>query len=98
MNQRTIAIVLLVPFLILTAYAVMQVGYWGIIDYHRHSPAGWQVIVDLVIALILVLTWLIPEAKRRGHNPWPWVVGTLFTGSIAPLLYIIFKGGSKQTS
>lgn len=93
MNQRTIAIILFIPFLILTAYAVMQVGLWGIVDYHRHSPAGWQVFADLVIALVLILTWLVPEAKRRGHNPWPWVAGTLLTGSIAPLAYIIFKGG-----
>ena len=91
MNQRTIAIVLFVPFILLTIYALMEVGYLGIVDYHRHSPAGWQVFADLVVGLILVLTWLVPEAKRQGHNPWPWVVGTLFTGSIAPLLYIIFK-------
>ncbi len=91
MNQRTIAIVLGIPFLILTAYAVSQVGYWGIVDYHRHSPAGWQVFADLVVALILLLTWLIPEAKSKGINPWPWVVATLFLGSIGPLGYLIYK-------
>ena len=92
MTKRTLAIVLLIPFAVLTGYALMQVGYWGIIDYHRHSPAGWQVITDLVIALILVLSWMIPEARRNGHNPWPWVIGTLLTGSIAPLCYLIYAG------
>jgi RsiW-degrading membrane proteinase PrsW (M82 family) len=88
--RRSLALIIVVPFALLTAYAVAQVGYIGIFDYHRHSPAGWQVFTDLVIALVLVLSWLIPEARRAGHNPWPWVVVTLFLGSFGPLLYLVF--------
>ncbi len=91
MNIRSLAIFLLVPFVALTVYAVMQVGYWGIFDYHRHSPAGWQVFTDLVIALILVLCWLIPNARNTGRNPWPWVIATLFVGAIGPLCYLAFS-------
>ncbi|XOV79969.1 MAG: DUF2834 domain-containing protein [Aestuariibacter sp.] len=90
--QRLFAIVLLVPFTVLSAYAVMQVGYIGIVDYAFASPAGWQVFADLVIALLLVFNWLIPEAKRAGINPWPWVVITLFLGSFGPLLYLALHG------
>jgi drug/metabolite transporter (DMT)-like permease len=88
MSRRTLGIALLVPFGLLTLYAVVQVGFIGIFDYHRHSPAGWQVFADLVVALLLVLVWLVDDARRLGRNPWPWVVGTLLTGSIAPLLYL----------
>jgi drug/metabolite transporter (DMT)-like permease len=88
MSRKLIAIALLIPFSALTVYAVIQVGYVGIFEYQIHSPAGWQVFADLVVALALVLTWMIPDAKRNGRNPWPWVIGTLFTGSIAPLLYL----------
>ena len=63
-------------------------GYIGIFDYQRHSPAGWQVFVDLFIALVLVLTWMIPDAQRNGRNPWPWVVLTVLSGSFGPLLYL----------
>jgi drug/metabolite transporter (DMT)-like permease len=87
-NKRTLAIIILIPFGLLTLYAIAQVGYVGIFDYHRHSPAGWQVFTDLVIALLLVLSWLIPEARKAGRNPWPWVLVTLFMGSIGPLLYL----------
>ena len=90
MNKRTLAILVLIPFTLLTAYAIREVGYIGIFDYHRHSPAGWQVIADLVIALVLVLTWLVPEARRAGRNPWPWIVATLVLGSFGPLLYLVF--------
>ncbi len=89
-TKRILALVILIPFTVLTLYALQQVGYVGIIDYHRHSPAGWQVFTDLVIALILVLSWMIPEARRAGRNPWPWVVVTLFLGSFGPLLYLLF--------
>lgn len=97
-NRRLLAIAILIPFTVLTVYAVAQVGYIGLIDYHRHSPAGWQVFTDLVVALILVLTWLIPEARRTGRNPWPWVVATLFLGSIGPLLYMATDRTSGATS
>ncbi len=90
MSKRTLAILVLIPFTLLTAYAIREVGYIGIFDYHRHSPAGWQVIADLVIALVLVLTWLVPEARRAGRNPWPWIVATLVLGSFGPLLYLVF--------
>lgn len=96
--RRTIALILLLPFLVLTVYSVGQVGYLGLFEYHLHSPAGWQVFVDLVIALLLVMLWLIPEARRSGHNPWPWLVGTLFLGSIAPLLYLVVHGGETETA
>ena len=86
-DQKTLSIILLVPFLLLTAYAMSQVGYVGLFEYQLGSSAGWQVLADLVIALILVLTWLIPHAKENGRNPWLWVALTLTTGSIGPLLY-----------
>jgi hypothetical protein len=88
MDRRTLAIILLVPFSILSLYAVYEVGYVGIFDYHRHSPAGWQVFADLVIACVLISTWLIPEAQRNARNPWPYVALTVFLGSIGPLLYL----------
>ena len=88
---KYLALALLLPFSMLSLYALMEVGYLGIFDYHRHSPAGWQVFADLVIALILVLFWLVPDARRSGRNPWPFVVATLSLGSIGSLLYIVMQ-------
>lgn len=94
MNRRAVAILLLSPLTLLTLFAIAEVGYIGIFDYQRHSPAGWQVFADLVVALILVLGWMITDAKKSGRNPWPWVVATLFLGSIGPLLYLVFAHSS----
>lgn len=86
MNRRLLAITLLIPFSVLSAYAVFKVGYIGILDYHRHSPAGWQVFADLVIACLLCLLWLIPEAKQNGRNPWPFCCYHFVARFIQPLI------------
>ena len=98
LNTRLLAILILIPFTVLSAYALWDVGYIGIWDYHRHSSAGWQVIVDLVIAVALILVWLVPDARKAGKNPWPWVLLTLVTGSFGPLLYLIFRKSSTEGS
>ena len=88
MTKKIFATILLIPFSLLTIYAIYKVGYIGVFDYQRHSPAGWQVFADLVIACLLLLTWLVPHAEKNGRNPWPFVVITVFLGSLGPLLYL----------
>ena len=88
--RRPLAIAILVPFTVLTLYAVRDAGYTGIFAYQLGSPAGLQVLLDLVIACLLILTWMVPEARRNGSNPWPWVALTLALGSFGPLLYLVF--------
>lgn len=92
MTRQMLALLILIPFTILSLYALYQVGYIGIFDYHRHSPAGWQVFSDLVIACVLLCVWMVPEARRRQINPWPFVLLTLFLGSFGPLLYLLIHG------
>ncbi|MCR9105642.1 MAG: hypothetical protein NXI15_10150 [Gammaproteobacteria bacterium] len=91
MNRKSLAITLLVPFVAFTVYALTQVGYVGLFTYQMQNAGGWQVLLDLVVALVLVLSWLIPDARANGRNPWPWVGATLFLGSIGPLAYLAFS-------
>jgi hypothetical protein len=94
MSRRSLAILILIPFSLLTAWALMNGGISGIFSFHT-SPGGWQVFVDLVIALLLLLTFLVPHARARGRNPWPWVGLTLATGSFGPLLYLATMSDNK---
>lgn len=83
-------------FALLTGYAVYQHGYWGIIEYHLPSSAGWQVAADLVIACSLICLWMFRDARRSGRNPWPFLLLTLVLGSFGPLFYLLFgqlRGG-----
>lgn len=87
MTRRILSIILLIPFLLLTFYAISQVGLIGIFEYQMLSSAGWQVFADLVISLILLLSFLVPHARTHGRNPWPWVIATFLVGVISPLFY-----------
>ncbi len=96
-RRKTLILILLIPFSILSIYAVTQVGYWGIFDYHRHSPAGWQVFTDLVLALVLVASWMIVDARRSGRNVWPYIFMTLTLGSFGPLMYLLLAPSNRQS-
>ena len=67
--HRVLIVVTLVLFGALTPFALYQHGYWGIIAPHFQSASAGQVFADLVIALVLVLTWLWQDARATGrHN------------------------------
>jgi hypothetical protein len=89
--QRIVLTTTLSAFLTLTAVALWQQGYWGIIAPHFQSSGGAQVFVDLVIALSLFLVWMWRDAKATGRNPWPWLALTLVAGSIGPLIYLLAR-------
>lgn len=96
--KKLFALALLIPFSVLSFYAVMQVGYRGIIDYQLHSPAGWQVITDLVIAIVLLMMWMVRDARETGRNAVPYLVISLLLGSFGPLLYLLFAPESKRST
>lgn len=85
---RLLSIILLVPFTALTAWAAYEYPGIGILEYQFATSAGLQVWIDLVIAMVLFLIWMFPDAKKHGRNPWPWVVITLTIGSFGPLIYL----------
>jgi len=89
--QRALLILTLLLFGALSAVALWQHGYWGIIAPHFQSFGGGQVLADLVIALTLVMVWMWHDAKAAGRNPWPWIVATLVVGSLSPLLYLLTR-------
>ena len=88
---RALIVVILVLFGALTAAALWQQGYWGILAPHFQSFGGGQVLADLVIALSLFMVWMWRDAKATGRNPWPWLVLTLVGGSFGPLLYLLTR-------
>ena len=93
MNRRIASILILLPFLGLTGWALMNGGIMGILNTHQ-TPGGAQVFVDLIFALVLLMTFLVPHARANGRNPWIWVGLTVRLGSIAPLLY--FATGKSE--
>lgn len=96
--QRSLIAIVLLPFGILSAVALWQHGYWGILAPHFQSTGEAQVLADLIIALSLVLVWLWRDAQATGRNPWPWIIATLVTGSFGPLTYILTRPSDAETA
>jgi hypothetical protein len=93
--QRILLIITLVLFSILSAIAMWQHGYWGIIAPHFQTSGGAQVFTDLAITLTLAMVWMWHDAKANGRNAWPWIVFTLLAGSFGPLIYLLTRKAGK---
>lgn len=77
---------------VFTAWSASLVWAHGYLGFFRLAVAtgpGQQVFVDLVIALSIVLAWMWSDARKRQLSVWPWIVVTLFFGSIGPLGYLV---------
>jgi hypothetical protein len=88
--NRPLLIAVLIPFTLLTAYAVHFSG--GLIAFFlflTKHPASWQVFADLAIVLSLLLVFIYRDAKATGRRFWPWAIFSLTCGSFGPLLYFI---------
>jgi hypothetical protein len=96
--QRALLIITLVLFSALSAIAVWQHGYWGIITPHFQTFGGAQVFTDLVIALALAMVWMWHDAKAKGRNAWPWIALTLVAGSFGPLIYLLTRKPATSTA
>jgi len=94
--QRSVLIVTLAAFSVLSGTAVWQHGYWGIVAPLLQNSAGVQVLCDLTIALVLVLQWIRRDAKANGRAVWPWVVLTLALGSFGPLIYLLTRTSATR--
>lgn len=94
--RRLLILLVLAAFGALSAVAMWQHGYVGIFLLQFQTSAGLQVLADLAIALVLVLVWLVNDARALGRNPWPWVVATLAVGSFGPLAYLLTRRPGKH--
>lgn len=101
MNAKSwLLLLVLVVFGGVTAVALKEHGYWGIISFHFTSSAGLQVILDLVIVCVLAIAWMVSDARKTGRIVWPFVVLTLALGSFGPLIYLLmgqWAGRSAET-
>jgi hypothetical protein len=86
-----VLLLVIAAFGVLTALALTDVGYLGIIEPHFRSWGGAQVFFDLAIVAVLACLWMIGDARERRLSAWPFVLITLVGGSFGPLLYLVVR-------
>jgi hypothetical protein len=91
MSRLLAALAVFVPFTAFSTWVIAQDGYLGFVPPALDGRWGTQVFLDLCISLTLATLWLVPDAKRRGINPWPFVASLLPLGSIGALAYLVWR-------
>lgn len=92
MSIRFAALLLVILALAaVTAEALLDVGFLGILKPHFQSWGGAQVFLDLVILAVLACIWMVRDARAQGVAAWPFVLLTLAAGSFGPLAYLVLR-------
>lgn len=94
-KQWLVAFVLF-DFLVLNAVVVYVYGYVGFIEAVLSNLASVAMLVDLTIAISLIAVWMWNDAKARGISPIPYLVVSLFLGSVGPLAYLVRTLGRPE--
>ena len=98
MSSRLLILIgVFASFSVLTGLALMEVGYFGILEPLFKSWGAGQVLADLVIACLLACIWMVKDAKQRGVSAWPFIAITLVLGSFGPLLYLLAREWSLSS-
>ena len=99
----------MVRFIICAALLVH--GGFTVVAFVEHGYSGYfppfsdtnttQIFSDLVLALTLVNVWVYFDLKRR-KKPGYWflvhLLGTALSGSFAPLVYLLVRGGHSVSN
>lgn len=88
MSTRTIATIVLLPFLVFSLWVAWTDGPLGFLTLAGREPWGLQMLLDLCIASSFAIGYMLHDARTSGRNPWPYVIATVAVGSIAPLVYL----------
>ena len=89
LNLRVVGILVLLPFAVLTGVAINVDGNDGFSNAITLNLLSLQIWLDLVIAMIFWVAWLLRDARAHGQWPWLWVIAAFLFGAFAPLLYMI---------
>ncbi len=94
-NIKRLALALLVPFVVYTAYT-MSIADQSLLSFGYRlitSPDTAQVVIDLYIMALLAIVWMHQDSKKL-RTKWFWMpfaVLTLVFVSVGPLMYLVLR-------
>jgi hypothetical protein len=90
--KALIAAVVLLAFTTYSIWVTLGHGYTGFLSLAAREPWAMQMLLDLVIACSIGIGWMRADARKRKLTYWPYVVVTIFLGSIGLLTYVVRRG------
>jgi len=91
-TKTLVAALLLAAFGAYSMWVVLGHGYTGFLALASREPWGMQMLLDLVIACSFGIGWMTADARKRGITTWPFIVTTVFLGSVGLLGYVVWRG------
>jgi hypothetical protein len=80
-----------VAFVVFTVVVLADYGLVGFIEAAVANGAVTQVSIDLVLSIVIALSFIRIDASRAGLPYWPYLLATIATGSIGLLAYLIHR-------
>lgn len=71
-------------------WALAQVGYLGLWQGGFANIGSTQITLDLIVASVLLMGFVVRDCRAQGRAWWPWVVATLLLGSFGTLGYLLW--------
>lgn len=90
-KNLALALTALFTFSAFTVYCGVVEGPLGFVPLVLGHEWGMQLFLDIGISLTIASFWIVPDAKKHGINPWPYLVACLGLGSIAALGYVVHR-------
>lgn len=91
-------LLVLLAFAAYTAIVIVDYGLIGFVAAVSDNTAVIQVGLDLVIAITIALGFVYGDARRRGLPFVPYLIATVFLGSIGLLIYLFHRTLARRAT
>lgn len=92
MSPRLLATVaVLGVFSVYSIAITIEHGYFGFLEVAMREPWAMQMLIDVALAIGCFTMFAIPDAKKHGLTVWPYVIVSIFLGSIGALAYLVHR-------
>jgi hypothetical protein len=96
-GRLALFVTLFVAHTVVSVIALREHGFAGIFEAAVANWGAGQIASDLTVSLVLVNTWLIADARRRGVSWLGWVLLSLPLGSLSAIVYLVARElGAKE--
>ena len=90
-------VVIWIAFAAFTVAVLLDFGLVGFIEAAVANGATTQVSIDLVLCIVIALSFIRLDAQRKNLPYWPYFVATAATGSIGLIAYLIHRTWKGNT-